>query len=63
MLSVHKKVINLKAGDELLALALPQAGGSSRFLCLNALPDVAEGDIIEFSQGTPADGLGQRLCT
>jgi len=44
--SVHRKVINLEVGDELLALALPQAGGSSRFLTLNTLPDVFPGDTM-----------------
>ena len=44
--SVHRKVINLSVEDELLALALPQAGGSSRFLCLSALPDVKPGDLF-----------------
>jgi len=44
--SVHQKVINLEVGDELLALALPQAGGSSRFLTLSALPDVVPGDVF-----------------
>ncbi|MDR1014533.1 MAG: DUF2877 domain-containing protein [Coriobacteriales bacterium] len=36
--------------DELLALALPQAGGSSRFLCLNRLPRVAVGDGLRFAR-------------
>jgi len=48
--SVHQKVINLEVGDELLALALPQAGGSSRFLTLNALPDLAQGDSLQLTR-------------
>ncbi len=50
VLSVHNRVINLVAQDELLALALPQAGGSSRFLSLNVLPDVRCGNELQLNR-------------
>ena len=49
VLSVHARVINVVCKDELLALALPQVGGSSRFLCLSALPDLVCGDIVQLT--------------
>jgi len=49
--SVHDKVINLIYQDELLALALPQAGGSSRFLCLSSLPNLKVGDTLNLVGG------------
>lgn len=56
VLSVHNRVINLVTEDGLLALALPQAGGSSRFLCLNRLPVLRRGEELRLS---PAEvGVG-----
>lgn len=49
VLSVHQRVKNIEAGDELLALALPQAGGSSRFLHLNVLPCLSRGDKVQLT--------------
>jgi hypothetical protein len=51
VLSVHNRVINLVTEDGLLALALPQAGGSSRFLCLNRLPELQSGEDLRLSPG------------
>lgn len=49
--STFQRVVNIATDEELLALALPEAGGSSRFLTLDALRPFEPGEACCFTPG------------